>query len=333
MIKDILGRMNVKDITLAENGLEALKRIQKNPDYLLLADWDLPQLTGIKLLKEIRSNKKSADTACILIISNQSQKDLEQAKTLNVTGFLRKPSSSQTFAKNLLSILGQEEESSTPELLIKTGDEFLESEQPEEALAQYQLAVQSSRDHLANLHTDMGLVLKNQGRIEEAISSLEQAVEANPESARSNSALGDAYLSAGRFEEAQSALIKALKLDPDNNEARINLADTCLQQDKDSQAEKIFKSVLQNRPDDIYALNRLGIAYRKQGKYKQAVAHYKNALKINKQDENLCFNLGRCYYEMGQTEAAQKFMKQALSINSDLKEARELLAKMKNLDS
>jgi len=36
---------------------------------------------------------------------------------------------------------------------------------------------------------------------------------------------------------------------------------------------------------------------------------------------------------MGQTEAAQKFMKQALSINSDLKEARELLAKMKNLDS
>jgi len=333
IIRDVLGSLNVKDITIAESGLEALKRVQRNPDYFILADWNLPQLSGLKLLREIRSNKKSVATPCVLIISDQDPKDLEQAKALNVTGFIKQPTSPKTFLNELLSVLGKKEELLTPETLMNKADELLESGQAEQALAQYQQAVRTGRTHLADLHADMGLILKDQGHIEEAIGSFEQAVEADPESARSYSALGNAYFSAGRLKEAISALKQALELDPLNHEAKVTLADTYLQGEANNQAEKIYEEVLQHAPDDIHVLNRLGIAYRKQRKYKQALTHYQNALKIAKQDENLYFNLGRCYYEMGEVKKAQALIQQALAINPNFNEASELMVKLKSSDS
>ena len=329
MIRDVLESMNARDVTIAENGLAALKRIQRSPDYFVLADWNISGINGLKLLREIRSSKRSAATPCVLIISRQSQKEIEQAKALNVTGFLKKASTPETFMSEFLSLLGEKNEPLLMESLIEQGEALLESGDAEEAFSRFKQAVQSGRSRLANLHTDMGLVFKRQGRIDEAIHSFEQAVEADPLSARSHATRGDAYRSAGRLKEAESSLKKAVALDPSNHEAKVNLADTYLQQDANARAEEVYKNILKSEPDDIYVLNRLGIAYRKQKKYDQALTHYHNALKINNRDKNLYFNLGRCYYEMDRFGEAEKFMRLALAINPNFEEAAEFLAKLK----
>ncbi|MBW2062115.1 MAG: tetratricopeptide repeat protein [Deltaproteobacteria bacterium] len=328
MIKDVLEGMNVREVTLAENGLAALKRIQRNPNYFLLADWDLPQVSGFKLLRELRLNKESASMSCVLIITDLSRKELDEARSLNVTGFLKKPVSPRVLQDKIMEVLGLKDETPRPETLLDDADELLESGQAEEALGVYRQAVKSGLTHLAKLHTDMGLALKQQGRLEEAIASLKQAVEVNPESTRSHSALGKVYLSAGRAEEAKSSLKQALNLDPENHENQISLADSYLQLEENSRAEEIYTKVLQHRPDDLNVFNRLGIAFRKQGKYEQALANYHQALKITSQDENLYFNLGRCYFEMGRLEEARGCMQKALAVNPDFEEAKEFMTKI-----
>lgn len=327
-IKAILEAMNFKEITFVDNGLGALRLIQRRSNYFLLADWNLPQLSGLKLLAEVRRNNESKNIPVLLLISNQSQNDLEKAEALKVNGFLKTPVSPEALQDKIKETLGLKPEPERLESIINKADQLFEAGDTEAALAEFDQAVDKGTTRVAELHTDVGTVLHKQGRYEEAIQSLEEAVATDPNLARSHSRLGGSYLAAGRLEEAKPALKKALHLNPDDHESELNLADTHLKLGDNSEAEKSFIKVLDARPEDVYALNRLGIAFRLQKKYDQAVANYHRALKIKNQDENLFFNLGRCYLEMGRQKEARECMNRALKIKPDFSQARDLLDKM-----
>jgi tetratricopeptide (TPR) repeat protein len=325
VIEDTLKAMNFSEITLVDNGLAALRLIQRRPNYFLLADWNLPQLSGLKLLAEIRRDESSAATPVLLLISNQGEGDLEKAESLKVNGFLKTPVSPNDLQDKINEALGLKEEPEKLELIINKADELLDSGDVEAALAEFDQVIDKGTTRVAELHTDVGTVLHKQGRHEEAIKSFEEAVAFDPDLARPYAGLGNSYLAAGRLEEARSSLKKALELSPDDPDTQVVLADTFLRLGENSEAERVFTKVLGARPNDVYVFNRLGIAFRMQKKYKQAAANYLQALKISDRDENLYFNLGRCYFEMGQTNEARECMNRALKINPAFSEAQELL--------
>ena len=43
------------DIAQAGDGVEALEHIRNNPVDLVMADWNMPNMTGLELLEELRS--------------------------------------------------------------------------------------------------------------------------------------------------------------------------------------------------------------------------------------------------------------------------------------
>ena len=327
-IKAILEAMNFKEITFVDNGLGALRLVQRRSNYFLLADWNLPQLSGLKLLAEVRRNNESKNIPVLLLTSNQSRNDLEKAEALDVNGFLKIPVSPEALQDRIKEILGLGQEPEKLQAIISKADKLLETGEAGAALVEFDQAIDKGTTRVAELHTDVGTVLHKQGRYEEAIKSLEEAVATDPNLARSHSALGGSYLAAGRLAEAKSALKMALSLNPDDHESELNLADAHLRLGDNSEAEKNYVKVLDSRPEDIYALNRLGIAFRLQKKYDQAVANYHRAIKIENQDENLFFNLGRCYFEMGRKKEARQCMERVLKINPEISQARELLDKM-----
>ena len=323
-LKD-LGFFNV---TRVDNGQAALNLVKFRPSYFLVTSWDLPQLSGLRLIEEIRKNKKTAGQPCLLIVPPDKE-ELTADRGLDSYGVLVRPISAKDLAEKIRDMMENRKDASWPkgpeekaELLYKTGHQ-------EEALAQYQETLQAGRKRMAGLNTEMGLIFIKQGRLEEAEAALQEAVKFDPWMTRAQSALGQIYLETGRPLEAGQALDKALSMDPHNEKTYLLMAESLLQSDQNDRAEKLFRNLLRRRPEDLYIFNRLGIALRKQSKYEQATAVYRQALKISDQDENLHFNLGRCLFEAGQLEKAAASLQRVLAINPDLKEAKVLMAEIR----
>ena len=72
-------------------------------------------------------------------------------------------------------------------------------------------------------HHNLGLVLTNQRRLEEAVASLQRAIQLQPNFAGAHNNLGAALADQGRLEEAAASYQRAIQLQPDYAEAHSNL--------------------------------------------------------------------------------------------------------------
>lgn len=81
----------VAQVTLIENGLEALHRISERPPQVLLLDIDLPDMQGDRLLRSLRGSVRTRDLPVIVISAGALPADRERVKDLDVAYYLTKP--------------------------------------------------------------------------------------------------------------------------------------------------------------------------------------------------------------------------------------------------
>ena len=60
----------------ATNGAEALKLIRASPPALVLADWNMPEMSGIELLKTLRAEGNQIKLGFVTSESDPSMRDL-----------------------------------------------------------------------------------------------------------------------------------------------------------------------------------------------------------------------------------------------------------------
>jgi len=82
---------NQADVTLAENGEEAIKILKSNPKFdLILLDLMMPKIGGFEVMEAINADPKIKGTP-IIILSNLGEKnDIERGVSLGAKKFLVK---------------------------------------------------------------------------------------------------------------------------------------------------------------------------------------------------------------------------------------------------
>lgn len=75
----------------ASNGNQALEMAKKHLPNLILADWMMPGLTGIGLVRALKADPQTLDIPVIMVTSLISPSDLEAAFAEGVVDYLRKP--------------------------------------------------------------------------------------------------------------------------------------------------------------------------------------------------------------------------------------------------
>jgi len=329
---EVIGRtlreMGFYNLRRADDGLTALDMIRSRPESFLIAAWDLPLISGPGVIEMVRREPGFSDLSCLLIMPTLDSEEIARLSKLNLDGILTRPIVAGILGAKIKEALDKRNRKPWPETKEAKGDHLFDSGQPQEALEEYAKALRTGQNRLASLHTDMADILMKQGRLDEAVASLEEAVQADPGLVRAQAALGRAYLEAGRLDEAGQVLAKALALDPLNEKIQAGIAEIHLQLENLNQAEALFRKLWEQSPHDLHFLNRLGIVLRKQGKYEEALTYYRQALQIHDQDEHLYFNLGRCYFEAGQVDQAKWSIRQALILNPGFNEAKELLERI-----
>ncbi len=127
-------------------------------------------------------------------------------------------------------------------------------------------------------HCNLGVVLAEQGRLDEAIQHYQQALELNPDYIEAHNNLGNELAAQGRLSEAIPHYERALQLQPNYPEAHNNLAVQLAKQGKLDDAIPHWERALKLKPGYTEAEFNLGRALAQQGKTSEAIRHFQQAL-------------------------------------------------------
>ncbi|HET9449370.1 MAG TPA: social motility TPR repeat lipoprotein Tgl [Aggregicoccus sp.] len=133
---------------------------------------------------------------------------------------------------------------------------------------------------------DLGVLAQQQGRLQEAYTEFERAVELDPDNADAHHALGILlHLAFNRPEEAIKHYQRALEVRPTFSEAKSNLGNVYLSTSRYDEAIRLYKEALNDMlyPTPYIAQNNLGWALYKKGDKAQALQNIKAAVTTNPQ--------------------------------------------------
>ncbi len=91
MVKSCLIDLGAEHIELCSNGSEAWKKLQSTHIDLVVCDWDMPKMTGIDLLRNVRANDNLKDLPFLLLTATTEKTLVKQAIELGVNEYLTKP--------------------------------------------------------------------------------------------------------------------------------------------------------------------------------------------------------------------------------------------------
>lgn len=86
-----LARVKRVQVTEAEDGVDALRKLASGKYDLIMTDINMPIMDGLKLVKRIRSDEKHANTPIIVITTEGSTEDRQRAMALGANAYITKP--------------------------------------------------------------------------------------------------------------------------------------------------------------------------------------------------------------------------------------------------
>lgn len=93
-IRDIYSKvfsLSGYDVQVAVDGIDALEKIKAQPYEIILLDIMMPRMTGIDVLKNVRSLNTPTKSTPIFIITNLGQQNvIEEAFKLGMDGYILK---------------------------------------------------------------------------------------------------------------------------------------------------------------------------------------------------------------------------------------------------
>jgi len=127
---------------------------------------------------------------------------------------------------------------------------------------------------------DLGVVLRETGRVKEAVAQFEKAVGLKPDFAAARANLGGALAKAGRLDEALVKLRKALESDPGYAPAHCHLGLVLSQRGDAEGAIREWQSALDLDPKYAEAHFSLGDVLDAQGRTAEALAHWRDGIDL-----------------------------------------------------
>ena len=110
---------------------------------------------------------------------------------------------------------------------------------------------------------------------------LQQAENANPNTANSYISLGNVYYKSENLEQAIQSFKEAIRTNPNDFDAHFGLGGCYSELGNEEEAMKATKEAVRIRPDYPFAHIALGLNYHNLGRYKEAIETYKHAMELD----------------------------------------------------
>lgn len=104
IVKNILKQLGFANVEEAENGQEALQKLQADTYGFVVSDWNMPVMTGIDMLRAIRADEKLKTTPVLMVTAEAQQSNLVEAVQAGVSNYIVKPFTAETLQEKIAKI-------------------------------------------------------------------------------------------------------------------------------------------------------------------------------------------------------------------------------------
>jgi predicted TPR repeat methyltransferase len=210
---------------------------------------------------------------------------------------------------------------------MMSGMLFRRMAQSADALAYAQKGAALSPNYAA-AHYNLGNILVELGRLDEAEASFRQALRAKPDYTEAHNNLGCILKNLHRLEEAEVCYRRTLQLKPDFAEAYNNLGVILNDMGRINEAEACYQRALQLKPDYAEAHNNLGLSLHKLCRLTEAEANFRRALQLKPDCAEMYGNLGGVLKDQGRLDESLACLQQQTMLAPGNSTAQHLIASM-----
>lgn len=107
IISKFLRQLGFINIDAASDGGQAFELMNQRDYGLVISDWNMEPVTGLDLVKAVRSHEKLNDTPFIMVTAESRPENVILAKLAGVNSYIVKPFNAETLKMKLTGVLGK----------------------------------------------------------------------------------------------------------------------------------------------------------------------------------------------------------------------------------
>lgn len=325
-IKRVLLRMGFGEVIECFDGSDALKILAKKPVDLLICDLYMRQVSGFKVLEQIRNRKIGSDIPVIIVTGEASKEEIVKVADMGAEDYVLKPFQASDLEKKVIKILNKFY-SPTPIIKATRRAErhFLKHEY-REALVAFDSAFKLDPESMRVVH-GKALTLEALGRVEEALDLLRKLSVHNQSYHRNFGAMADIYLRQNRVKDAIEALRKELEINPMQPDRQIHLAKLLLKEGDALGAIDHYRYALKQNAKKKEALMGMGLAYSMANNLEKAFYYFKRVRRYHPSMTKALETAVRCALTAGEPKRAELMLKDEKNSHPDRVDAYIILCK------
>ncbi|AVM75167.1 response regulator [Magnetospirillum gryphiswaldense] len=106
IIRNLLKQLGFNNVDEATDGSMALQMLRVGNYGLIISDWNMEPMTGLQLLREVRSDAKLKSIPFIMVTAESKSENVIAAKEAGVSNYIVKPFNAETLKTKMSSVLG-----------------------------------------------------------------------------------------------------------------------------------------------------------------------------------------------------------------------------------
>lgn len=105
VVRNLLKQVGYEDIVEAEDGVMALKALKSQKIDVIVSDWNMPNMTGLELLKAVRADADLAKTPFLMVTAEALQDNVVAAVKAGVNNYIVKPFTAEVLNEKIKKIM------------------------------------------------------------------------------------------------------------------------------------------------------------------------------------------------------------------------------------
>jgi len=101
IIKNLLKELGLTNVVEADDGATALPILKQGGIEFLITDWNMPNMTGIELIRHVRSDPNLSNIPVLMVTAEAKREQIIAAAQAGVNGYVVKPFTAVTLKEKI----------------------------------------------------------------------------------------------------------------------------------------------------------------------------------------------------------------------------------------
>lgn len=104
IVRSLLKELGYTNVEEAEDGQEALSKLRSGSFEFVVSDWNMPNMDGLEMLKEIRGDAALKELPVLMVTAEAKKENIIAAAQAGASGYVVKPFTAATLEEKLNKI-------------------------------------------------------------------------------------------------------------------------------------------------------------------------------------------------------------------------------------